>query len=237
MTIDALHLPNWWNDVKGAMHDVPIAVWLSILLAESGGNAHAQNEVLPDMSYGLFQLNTNGGQGAGYSKENLWIPIVNANIAYKYIHAAWMNERTSAMTLVTDISIMEIARRSGHPSEDGSTPLTDPRLQRIAGIYNPIHAIEAQGNAHDEELWQAGANAYNSGATAKGTAPAPGGNDVGIGKIADPGVQAGEDASKAVKGVLDGLTQWLNDNGKIIGFGFLAILLIALGAAGFIFGK
>lgn len=68
----------WYWTVRTIMesHGIPESVWGAILLVESGGDPNAVGD--GGDSIGLFQANRNGGQGVGYSVEQLKDPATNA---------------------------------------------------------------------------------------------------------------------------------------------------------------
>lgn len=121
-------LPSWVADVKAIFdrYGVPPEIWLPIAAAEAPGlDPLAYNGKHPDDSYGLFQLNRKGGQGAGYSPEFLFDPVNNATIAVKYIAPAYHKYKDLAL----------VAINSGHP---GPVPTSDPRIRKIVGFQAAI---------------------------------------------------------------------------------------------------
>src|SRR6266576_1682329 len=101
--------PDWWDRVNRIMNDagIPTRVWAAISYVESTFAPWAHNTRLPDDSVGLFQLNRNKGQGAGYDVRYLSDPINNAMIAAKYIGPA--------VKMCGPNNISCIAVNSGHP--------------------------------------------------------------------------------------------------------------------------
>lgn len=120
----------WYPQVKQVFDQrgVPVPIWEAILLAESGGKIGAYAGGNED-SVGLFQLNRAGGQGVGYSREQLSDPITNAIIASKAISNSYQQYGDD---------IREVARKSGHPGY--KVPLDDERLDKIAGYYQDLIA-------------------------------------------------------------------------------------------------
>lgn len=185
-------LPNWWDAVKSAMRSqgVPVEVWLPILLAESTGDPTAHNTgtpQVPEDSVGLFQLNRRGGQGAGYTVEQLMNPAINAEVASRYIA-----EGMRVCQAQGDGSIQCVAVNSGHP---GRVPVSDKRVTWIAQLWEAIK----QG-ASDADRWVKGTAQAGVGPTDGGTdTPAPGGGWL-------PSFPSGEDIGAGIaKGFWSGL--------------------------------
>lgn len=61
-------------------YGIPRGLMLALAAYESGYNPRASNRVPPDDSWGLYQLNRNGGVGAGYDPSTLQEPRTNAVI-------------------------------------------------------------------------------------------------------------------------------------------------------------
>lgn len=139
-------LPTWWEAVKDVMRPIPVNVWFAIEWQESTGNAGATNTTPPDDSYGLFQLNRNGGQGVGWSVDQLYDPVFNASIAKGSIQAAWITN-TMGSGEPNDLIMGRIAADSGHP---GRVSLSDSRIVAIVANYNAI-----KNASTDEEKWLA----------------------------------------------------------------------------------
>lgn len=153
-------LPSWWDAVKRPFHNrgVPVDVWLPILFAESSGNPMAYNPGTPgrpEDSVGLFQLNRAGGQGAGYTREQLHNPALNAEIASRYIAEGY--QRCRAMG---DGSIACVAVNSGHP---GNVPRDDRRILWIVQLWNDI-----RGGSSEADRWQRGVARVGEGPTEGG---------------------------------------------------------------------
>lgn len=150
-------LPNWWDSVKAAMRakGVPVEVWLPILLAESTGNPAAHNTgtpKVPEDSVGLFQLNRKGGQGAGYTVEQLMNPAINAEIASRFIAQGMQICQAKG-----DGSIQCVAVNSGHP---GNVSPGDKRVVWIAQLADAVK----QGSS-DLEKWASGRKKTGEGPT------------------------------------------------------------------------
>lgn len=186
-------LPPWWNDVKRAMaaQRVDVKYWLPILLAESGGNPRAHNRGTrqnPEDSVGLFQLNRRGGQGAGYTVEQLMNPALNAEIAARYIRDG-MNRcgRTA------DGTIQCVAVNSGHP---GPVPRDDRRIVWIAQLAEAINPSET-----DAEAWARGYARHHQGPSGGNPGPVdPGDPDPGGDWL--PGIPSGEDIAEGAIGAI-----------------------------------
>lgn len=124
-------LPQWVPQIFSMFQGVPFHIWGAIMYEESGFNPRAKNLKLPDESYGLLMLNRNGGQGRGHSPEALLDPINNVLIGMPPIRAAYAKYGDD---------VASVARFSGHPSENGSVPPGDPRIQRIVRTSGFIKA-------------------------------------------------------------------------------------------------
>lgn len=125
-------LPTWIPTVNSVMAaaGVPWQVWVPICAAESTFNANAHNTGTPghpEDSVGLFQLNRNGGQGAGHSVAELKDPKLNAQIAASYLGPAVQKCGAD--------NIGCIAVNSGHP---GPVSQTDPRILTIKTYHMAI---------------------------------------------------------------------------------------------------
>jgi len=113
--------PGVYEKVKAVFdrYGVPEFVWYPIALAESGLNALAMGD--HGASVGVFQLNRAGGQGTGYTVDQLTDPTLNAEIAAQAIVPAYnaLKSSTPSGSLAA-----EVARRSGHPGGSLSNPIT-----------------------------------------------------------------------------------------------------------------
>jgi hypothetical protein len=104
-----------------------------LIMLESGGNPAAENLVRPDESYGLLQLNRNGGQGAGYSPRELLDPAVNLAIGCPPIAAA---QKQALARKLTGLPFLEaVCASSGHNRSDGRVTADIRRFARIIYSY------------------------------------------------------------------------------------------------------
>ena len=109
---------------------VPIDLAYTFVAVESSFDprAHALNDI--EDSVGLLQLNRRGGQGAGYTVEQLMDPRFNLRLGLPAIAAAyaiaWQPSRPAYEFL------WAVAVGSGHP---GSVPLGDARIVRIFQVW------------------------------------------------------------------------------------------------------
>jgi hypothetical protein len=133
----------WFAEVKRIFdaYGVPQWVWEAIMVAESGGNPRARNTRGED-SVGLFQLNRRGGQGTGYSAEELMDPVTNARLAAPAIAAAWnaVKDAVARGMLPPDRAAAEVAVRSGHPGGRPDSPCMSPVCR---SAYERIRNIAA----------------------------------------------------------------------------------------------
>lgn len=138
--------PVLFDRVKSIMDQwgLPTSVWYPIALAESNFDPNAMGD--NGSSVGLFQLNTAGGQGAGYARDALLDPVLNAEIAARSMAAAF---QTVKDTVPPYLWASETARRSGHPGGSIGNPFDalDPRIQNIADLAGQFMA--AGGNVLD----------------------------------------------------------------------------------------
>ena len=105
-----------------------LAFWvLGIVLAESGGNPLARNQTAAEDSVGLLQLNRKGGQGQGYSVEELLMPRRNLQIGVPPIAAAV--RKCCQRVIPTDQEMHCVFVNSGHPG--GGVAIGDTRIQRL----------------------------------------------------------------------------------------------------------
>lgn len=116
-------MPTLYEQVKQIFdaYGVPAYIWYSIAIAESGGRPNAVGD--GGCSVGLFQLNRCGGQGAGYTPQQLADPLFNARVAAPAIANAW-NYVRSSFTGTQQQQAVEVARRSGHPGGSVGNPFT-----------------------------------------------------------------------------------------------------------------
>jgi len=124
-----------YNQVAPVAHasGVPDYVWKSIVLMESGGNPKSENVTDKEASYGLFQLNTRGGQGAAYASnpEKLFDPKLNAEIGIPAIARAYRQAKNQDIEDGPDLAAW-VAAHSGHPGYN--VPLDDYRIKRVKAL-------------------------------------------------------------------------------------------------------
>ena len=115
-----------------AAQGVPENVWRPIMQTESKGDPNAYFKTGLEESVGLFQLNRQGGLGAGHSLENLKNPEVNASIAAGAMSPAYVRGLSQGLT---GFSLTQyVAYNSGWPTQAGAKALAyDPVVQ----AYNP----------------------------------------------------------------------------------------------------
>lgn len=212
-------LPSWWQQAKSVLAPVPIPLWAAIIWAESGGNPTASNVKPPDDSHGLFQLNRNGGQGAGYTVEQLENPLFNLGVGRMAVARAYLEVNGGEHPLSQN-EVEQIAIRSGHP---GPVPATDPRIQRIVSLWTAAASVQAQG---DEAMVQA------MGGVTEGQTPA----QAAAGAAAAAGNPVGAAVADAIGGVVAGigtnLQAWFQEHHAILTAAGLGLIFIAVGAAG-----
>jgi hypothetical protein len=109
----------------------PLDLAYTFIAAESGFDPTAH--VLTDLedSVGLLMLNRKGGQGQGYSVQELLDPRRNLQIGLPHITAAF--RATWSPTIAPFDFIYLVSVRSGHP---GQVERDDPRILRIARIWS-----------------------------------------------------------------------------------------------------
>ncbi len=96
---------------KSAQHGVPLDLSYAIIAAESGFNVRALGDV--GCSSGLLQLNTCGGQGMGYTVEQLYDPRLNLDIGLPYIATAF--RMIWSPTIPQFDYLLGVMLNSGHP--------------------------------------------------------------------------------------------------------------------------
>jgi hypothetical protein len=108
----------------------PLDLAYTFIAAESGFDttAHALTDL--EDSVGLLQLNRKGGQGAGYSVQELLDPRRNLQIGLPHITAA--HQATWSPTIAPFEFIYLVSVRSGHP---GPVERDDYRILKIARIW------------------------------------------------------------------------------------------------------
>lgn len=113
-------------------YGVPDRIWEDIAWNESGYNPNIIGD--NGISIGLFQLNTAGGQGTGYSTSSLEDPSTNASIAMPYIGNAYNSLKGSF-----DDSInwwIQFAIQSGHPGGTTQDPATLSLATKLKNTYD-----------------------------------------------------------------------------------------------------
>jgi hypothetical protein len=118
-----------WQEAAAAA--VPLDLAYAYIAAESGFDPTARNLTPYEDSVGLLQLNRMGGQGQGYSVEELMDPRRNLQIGLPYIRGAFA--QTWSPTIPPYEFIWLVSVRSGHP---GDVPRDDYRIQKIARIWS-----------------------------------------------------------------------------------------------------
>jgi hypothetical protein len=232
-------LPSWWDTVKAPFRNrgVPVDIWLPILFAESSGNPNAHNRgtpSVPEDSIGLFQLNRKGGQGAGYSVEQLMNPALNAEIASRYIAEGY--QRCQARG---DGSVACVAVNSGHP---GNVPRDDRRILWIVQLWE---AVKTGGNETDK--WARAVAKVGAGPTEPG--PGGGGDEVPGGGIGDllPDFPSGQEIGQGLvtavwESTMRGISaafkiQDPRDIGWSVAFGVAGMVLVSVGLIGVAIGS
>lgn len=116
---------------EAAVAGTPLDLAYTFIAVESGFDPAAHNVTATEDSVGLLQLNRIGGQGAGYSVEELKDPRRNLQIGLPYITAA--RRATWSPTIAPFEFIYLIAIRSGHP---GQVDRDDYRIANIARAWS-----------------------------------------------------------------------------------------------------
>lgn len=213
-------LPSWWSDVKQRMsaQGVGVDIWLPILWKESSGNPNAHNRgtaTLPEDSVGLFQLNRRGGQGVGYTVQQLMDPRINAEIAARYIAPA-----IEKCSKARDGTISCVTTNSGHP---GLVPYSDPRVLEIVRYQAAI-----RGASTDEQKWRA------LQALAPGPSPDPQpGGPPWQGLFPDLGINWDDAIAGALRGFWGPFAPLFPDARDVwwaTAFGFLGVASLLIGA-------
>lgn len=114
---------------------VPLAWAYAFIASESGFDADAGNESSIEHSYGLLQLNRDGGQGSGYPVETLLDPESNLRIGLPYIARALAQTNEPNADLHTLVWLVSV--RSGHP---GSVAKDDGRILTILRNFTAFQA-------------------------------------------------------------------------------------------------
>ena len=225
-------LPDWWARVDRifAQAGVPTSVWVSIAGAESTLVPWASNRKLPDDSWGLFQLNRNGGQGKGYTSDYLMDPVNNAMIAVKYI--------APAVQHCGPDNISCIAVNSGHP---GPVPTSDQRIKNIANYFNSV-----RGKSGEEAYGIITGGKIQPGPPTQGTDPIPTEyvpkpegwpSWIPFPQIPIPHIPTGEEIgagvssgiSSGIKGFFSGLKSGGIETAAPVAFGVAGVSLIGMG--------
>ena len=109
-----------WSEYYG----IPSWIPLSISNVETGGTysptAAGDKVNGKPTSFGLFQLHTPGGQGTGYTPQQLYNPILNSEVGIGAMQAAYtdgVKQKLSGYPLLA-----YVAAHSGHPSYAGTLP-------------------------------------------------------------------------------------------------------------------
>ena len=116
---------------EAARANVPLDLAYTFIAAESGFDPTARNLTPTEDSVGLLQLNRIGGQGQGYSVQELMDPRRNLQIGLPAIRGAFA--MTWSPTIPPFEYIYLVSIRSGHP---GQVPPDDYRILRIAMIWS-----------------------------------------------------------------------------------------------------
>jgi hypothetical protein len=132
----------------------PLDLAYTFIAAESSFDptSHVVSEI--EDSVGLLQLNRKGGQGQGYSVQELMDPRRNLQIGLPYITAAF--RATWSPTIPPYDFIYLVATRSGHP---GPLPRDHDTIRRIARIWScffPAAGTFGPGGAPSESSGMAG---------------------------------------------------------------------------------
>jgi len=127
----------WSNELntiiieEAAAAEVPLDLAYTFIAAESGFDPNAHALTPYEDSVGLLQLNRMGGQGEGYTVQQLKDPRFNLQVGLPYIHNAYV--ATWSPTIDPYEFIWLLSVRSGHP---GDVPRDDYRILRIATIWS-----------------------------------------------------------------------------------------------------
>lgn len=128
---------SWSNELDAIIRrealaaDAPLDLAYTFIAFESGFNALARNLNPPlEDSVGLLQLNRLGGQGQGFTVEQLQDPVLNLRVGLPPIArtyaAVW------SPTLAAFEFVYLVATGSGHP---GLISRSDPRIRRAFNIW------------------------------------------------------------------------------------------------------
>lgn len=114
---------------------VPLAWAYAFIASESTFDPDARNESSLEHSYGLLQLNRDGGQGTGYPVESLLDLATNLRIGLPYIARALLTVPATESNLHEIVYL--VSTRSGHP---GQVARDDERIARIYGNFTAFYA-------------------------------------------------------------------------------------------------
>lgn len=167
-------MPSWFSGVSQIFNEgqpqVPSADWLSIAMAESGGNPGAINAKDPyGGSYGLFQDNL-GSQGAAYrsNPSALLNPLVSARASAPAIRKGYAEGLSygysgSALAAYT-------ATHSGHPGYAPRGSILPPKVwPSYTDFANEANAVQS----YYQRIVQPGGLAGSLGAIGYGVQIAP----------------------------------------------------------------
>ncbi len=115
---------------------VPLDLAYAIIAAESSFDPRAHALSAIEDSVGLLQLNRRGGQGTGYSVEQLMDPQLNLRLGLPAIRRAF--EQSWQPNIDPFEFIYRVATRSGHP---GDIPRNDPRILKVANAWACFYGI------------------------------------------------------------------------------------------------
>lgn len=126
-----------------ALFGLPDWIPLSIAIVESDLNPEAKGDVTNGQptSFGLFQLHTPDGQGAGYTEQQLLNPDLNCHIGLSHMVQAF--EKGNAQKLAGYPLLEYVASWSGHPDETGVMPASYAAALKAA--YQQVTGEPADG--------------------------------------------------------------------------------------------
>ena len=149
-SLSDLKQQEWFTRVKRGMnlYGVTDPIWESTLLVESGGDpiAHNYNPATGDDSYGLFQLNRNGGLGAKYSPDYLKVPENNAGIAGYQMGQA-IGKLPQNSTYADQLRAVEKAGWNGSLAQDGLRQAALKDVLRQEGFKQSQDASPQDGSS------------------------------------------------------------------------------------------
>lgn len=106
--------PDWLDNLiisRSRLLGVPLDISYAFIAAESGFYTRAVGDA--GCSSGLLQLNTCGGQGTGYTVEQLWDPVLNLDIGLPPLAIAF--RMCWSADIPQETFIRCVMRNSGHP--------------------------------------------------------------------------------------------------------------------------